>query len=425
MIADAGRIDQRGRKANGGRLCALLLSATSMAWVGEAHALWDGQVEPFVAYSVTHDDNVFRISGQSDPAIVLGAPSKGDTYNTTSAGLNFDLPVSRQRFTGGVSLAKNRYDQFSVLDFTERHARAIWLWQVGNALSGRLGTTSDRALASLANVQSGVQSGTPNPLETRKTFLEATYRLGARWRVKGEASQLEQSNEVPASQVNDITNEGAGLTVSYVTPADNQIGLSVQTQKGDLPNPQLVNAVLVDNSYRQRRAGVTADWTITGRSHLRASLGKVRRSFEQVPARDHEAGFYRAAYDWTPGGPFALSVTAQRDIAEPDEVNAGVNIGFVLVKGIALRPTYRATEKLDFSGSIETADWEYLGDAGVALGAVAPRSDRVRSTTLAMSYQPLRSVRLGLALRRETRTSTAALGDYKVEVLSLSARLAF
>lgn len=425
MDAHAVTIDERVRRASGARLCGILLSAVAFSWVGEAHALWDGQIEPFVAHSVTRDNNVFRLSAQSDPAIVLGAPSKSDTYNTTSAGVNFDLPASRQRFTGGLSLARNRYDQFTVLDFTERHARAVWHWQAGSAFSGLLGYTHDRALASLANVQSGVQSGTPNPLETRKAFLEATYRVGARWRLKGEASQLEQSNEAPARQVNDITNEGAGLGISYVTPADNQIGVSVQTQKGDLPNLQLINASLVDNSYRQRRVAVTTDWNISGRSQLRASAGKVRRSFEDVPARDHETGFYRAAFDWKPGDRFALSVAARRDFGAPDEINAGVNIGFVLVKGIALRPTYRVSEKLDFSGSYETADWEYLGDAGVALGTVAPRSDRVRTTTLAMSYQPVRAIRLGLALQRESRSSSAALGDYEVEVVSLSARLTF
>lgn len=425
MDAHAVAIDERGRSADCARLCAVLLSAAALAWVGEAHALWDGQLEPFAAHSVTRDDNVFRISAQSDPALVLGAPSKSDTYNTTSAGLNFDLPVSRQRFTGGLSVARNRYDQFTVLDFTERHARALWQWQAGSAFSGRLGYTDDRALASLAAVQSGVQSGTPNPLETRKAFLEAVYRIGARWRLKGEASRLEQSNEAPARQVNDITNDGAGLGINYVTPADNQIGIGVQTHNGDLPNLQLINARLVDNSYRQRRVAVTTDWNISGHSHLRASAGKVRRSFEDVPARDHESGFYRAAYEWKPGDRFALTVVARRDIGAPDEINAGVNIGFVLVKGIELRPTYRVSDKLDLSGSYEAADWEYLGDAGLALGTVAPRSDRVRSTALAMSYQPVRAVRLGLALRRETRSSTAALGDYEVEVVSLSAQLRF
>jgi hypothetical protein len=49
----------------------------------------------------------------------------------------------------------------------------------------------------------------------------------------------------------------------------------------------------------------------------------------------------------------------------------------------------------------------------------------VRATALAISYQPLRALRFGLGLRRETRSSTAALGDYKAGIVSLSARLAF
>jgi hypothetical protein len=56
---------------------------------------------------------------------------------------------------------------------------------------------------------------------------------------------------------------------------------------------------------------------------------------------------------------------------------------------------------------------------------VPPRTDRVRNVVLAFAYQPVRILRLVLALRRETRTSTAALGDYEVELASLSARLAF
>jgi exopolysaccharide biosynthesis operon protein EpsL len=425
MIAQASVGEERSGRASWRRMGMAILAAAALARVESAHALWGDRIEPFVAHTVTRDDNVFRISAQSDPASVLGTPSRADTYGTTSAGLNFDLPASRQRFTGGFSVARNRYDRFTVLDYTERHARAIWQWEAGERFSGRLGYSSDRALASLANVQGGVQSATPNPLETRKAFLDATVRLGARWRLRGEASRLEQDNEVPAQQLNDISNDGAGVALSYVTPAGNQIGFGVQTQDGELPNAELVNAGLVDNSYRQRRASVVAEWHISGRSQLRASAGRVKRSFVQLPARDHSTGFLRAAYDWNPGARFTLAATAQRDIAAPDEVNAGVNIGFVLVKGVALRPAYRMSDKLELSGSLEVADWEYLGSAGMALGIVPPRSDRVRATALAISYQPLRALRFGLGLRRETRSSTAALGDYKAGIVSLSARLAF
>ena len=406
-------------------LIVLILAAGAASWARDARALWDDKLEAFVAHSVTRDDNVFRISGDSDPLSVLGAPSKADTVNATSIGLNLDLPLSRQRILGGLSFSENRYDRFTVLDFTERHARATWQWRAGSDFSGQLGYTNDRALASLANVQGGVQLGTPNPLETRKTFADATYRVTPRWHLRGELSRLEQENELAERQTNDIRSDGAGLGLSYVTPAETRIGLELQRQDGELANAQLVNGTLVDNSYRQDRVAVVFDWPISGLSRLRASAGRVERSFVQLPERDYSTGTFHADYEWRPTDKLTLVAAAQKDIAAPDEVNAGVNIGFVLVKSLALRPSYRMTEKVDVSGRLEYGDWEYLGDPGMALGTVAPRSDRVRTAALAVSYRPIRAVRLELGLRRETRTSTAAFGDYEADIVSLGARLAF
>jgi len=422
----SGHSGARGGAALGPpALVLLILAAGAVSWAREARALWDDKLEAFVAHSVMRDDNVFRISGQSDPLTALGSPSKADTVNTTSVGLNLDLPLSRQRILGGLSFSENRYDRFTVLDFTERHGRAVWQWQAGSDFSGQLGYTNDRALASLANVQGGIQLSTPNPLETKKTFVDATYRVTPRWHLRGELSRIEQDNELAERQANDIRNEGAGLTLSYVTPAETRIGLELQRQDGDLPNAQPVNGSLVDNSYRQERVAVVFDWTPTGLSRLRASAGRVERSFVQLPLRDHSTGTFHADFEWRPTDKLTLVAAARKDIAAPDEINAGVNIGFVTVKGIALRPAYRMTEKVSVSGLLDWSDQEFLGDPGLALGTAAPRSDRVRTAALAVSYQPIRTVRLELALRRETRTSTAAFGDYEADIVSLGARLAF
>jgi exopolysaccharide biosynthesis operon protein EpsL len=407
------------------RLAMITLAAGPVAGTPPAHALGDGRLEPFVSHTQVKDDNVFRLSGDSDAASVLGTPSKGDTYRTNTAGLNFDLPAGRQRFLGGVWFNDNRYDQFTVLDFTERHGRATWQWQAGDDLSGRLGATADRALASLANIQGGVQLGTPNALDTRKAFLDAAYLLTPRWRLRAEGSRLEQANGVAERTVNDITSDGAGLELGHLSPAGNLVGLAVQTQDADLPNLQPVGASLVDNSYRQRRVKLVTDWTLSGHSRLSASAGKVSRRFVQLPERDFATGIFHATFEWKPTASFTLLATAQRDISAPDEINAGVNVGFVLAQGIALRPAYRLTEKLSVSGELGWSDWRYLGDPGMALGTVPPRSDKVRNAALLIAFQAMRILRLELGLRRETRTSTAALGDYEVELVSASARLAF
>lgn len=406
-------------------LRGLAMAAALVVWAGNAHALFDGRLEPFVSYALTRDDNVFRLSAQSDPVSVLGTPSTADTFTTTSAGLNFDVPTGRQRFVGGAWVNDNRYDQFTVLDYTEVHGRAAWHWQAGNDFNGRIGATTDRALASLANVQEGVQLGTPNALRTRKAFLDAAYLLTPRWRLRGELDRLEQKNEVVVLAVNDMTRDGVGFEVSRISRAGNQIGLALQAQDASLPNLQPVGAGLIDNSYRQARVRLVTDWTLSGRSHLIASAGRVRRSYTQLPERDYQTGIFHAAYEWKPTGKFTLLATAQRDIGAPDEINAGVNIGFVLDQGITLRPVYRLTEKLSVSGFLGQSEWEYLGDPGQALGTVPPRTDKVRQVALAFSFQPMRVLWLQLALRRETRTSTADRGDYEADVASLSARLAF
>ena len=406
-------------------LRGLAMAAALLAWAGNAHALFDGRLEPFVLYTVTRDDNVFRLSAQGDPVSVLGTASTADTFTTTSAGLNFDVPTGRQRFVGGAWVNDNRYDQFTVLDYTEVHGRAAWHWQAGNDFNGRIGATTDRALASLANVQEGVQLGTPNALRTRKAFLDAAYLLTPRWRLRGELDRLEQENEVVALAVNDMTRDGVGFEVSRISRAGNQIGLALQAQDASLPNLQPVGAGLIDNSYRQTRVKLVTDWTLSGRSHLIASAGRVRRSYTQLPERDYQTGIFHAAYEWKPTGKFTLLATAQRDIGAPDEINAGVNIGFVLDQGIALRPVYQLTEKTSVSGILAQSEWEYLGDPGQALGTVPPRTDKVRNVALALNFQPMRVLRLQVALRRETRTSTADLGDYEADVASLSARLAF
>ncbi len=407
-------------------LAILALATGAMLWAKNSHALFDGRLEPFLAYSVTHDDNVFRLSEKVDAATVLGTPSKSDTYSTTSAGLNLDVPFGRQRIQGSLSFNQNSYDQFTVLDFNERHARALWQWAAGDAFSGKVGYTSDRALASLTNIlQGGIQLSTPNPLETKIAFVDAAYLLTPRWQLRGDVRRLDQTNGAPALQVNDMTNDGVGVTVSYVTPAKTQIGLGIQAQDGSLPNLQNVNGTLVDNSYKQTRVNLVADWTISGASHLSASAGQVERSFADLPERDFTTGIFRAAYQWKPTGKFTLVATAQRDIAGADEVNAGVNIGFVLDKGFALRPAFQMTEKINVSGILAYGDWQYLGDPGQVLGTVPPRNDKVRTAALAIAYEPMRALRLEMGLRHEARTSTDEFGDYTVDIVSLRARLAF
>jgi len=390
------------------RFGAAIIAAGVLVPVTDAVALWDDRLELFAAQTLTWDDNVFRISSGLDPAAALGSSSKGDTYSTTSLGFNLDFPVSRQRFQGGVTWNKTRYDRFTVLNGDGHQGQGIWVWQVGNDISGQLGYTETFGLASLANIQSGVQSSTPNFLTTQRAFFNAAYLLTPRWRLRGEAGRLKQSNEVPERKVNDTSTDSVDLTVSYVTPVSNQIGLGVRVEDSR-------------NSYRQQNVAAVTDWTLTGSSHLSARVGSVRRTYTQLPQRDFEGGTFNAAYDWRPTGKLTLIAAAQKGISTSEQIN----IGFVLVKGVALRPALRLTDKVNIAGAFEYSNREYRSDPALALGVVPNRTDRVRSAAVTASYRPIRTVTLQMALLHETRSSTAAFGDYAANVVSVTARIGF
>ncbi len=398
-----------------------MIVAGVLAPVTDAAALWDGRLELFVSEAVTHDDNVFRLSSASDSAAVLGSSSKGDTSYVTSFGFNLDVPVSRQRLLAGLSLNDTRYRRFTVLNLDGHEGRAAWQWQVGDDLGGQLGYTESFALASLANIQSGVQSSTPNTIKITNAYLNAAYKLTPRWQLRGEASRARQSNSVAERQVNDISVDSSDLAFSYVTPAANQIGLNMRVADASFPSRQFIGGIPFDNAYRQKNIAVVADWTITAHSHLSARAGRVSRSYAQLPQRDFGGETYHAAYDWKPTGKLTLTAMAQRDISATEQVN----VGFVLAKRFGLYPTLKLTDKISWSGSLENSNREYAGDPGLVLGTVPPRSERLRSTGTTLSYRPTASVTLFLGLRRETRTATVDFGDYVAHVLSVSGRLAF
>jgi exopolysaccharide biosynthesis operon protein EpsL len=380
----------------------------------QAFALWDDKLTLFAEEKGTHDDNVFRISKDADPATVIGSSSKGDTYRTTSLGFNLDAPVSRQRFQAGYTWNDNRYNRFNDLDNQGHDARATWLWQLGNDLSGQLGYTEISAMASFAFTQ----SRTLDRLKTRQAFFNAAYLVTPRWRLQAGVRGLEQTNGDPLRQILDVKVRSTDFTVSYVTPANTSVGLSARTEDGRFPNQE---ASVDNNAYRQDSVGIVADWTPTGASHLSARADRVRRRYPQVPQQDFDGNTVRAQYDWKPTGKFSLAAVAQRDIYPYLDIGSS----FVLVKGATLRPTLSFTEKIEVSGAFEYNVRDFLGNPGLASGVSTGRTDRVRSGTATLSYRPARNVTLQISAQREARSSTAVLADYLANVAFASLRIGF
>ena len=382
-----------------------------------AQALWDDKLTLFVEEKVTRDDNVFRLSKNVDPVSAIGSTSAGDVYRTTSLGASLDAPVSRQRFQAGYTWSATHFNRFTDLDFDGHEAKALWLWQIGNDLSGQLGYTENLALAPFAYTQ----RTTPDPLKTKVAFLNEAYLVTPRWRFQAGVSQFEQTNGDPVLQPNDVSITSTDFGLSYVTPANTSIGFSERIEEGQFPNRQFVAGSPFDDSYRQFTRGIVADWTVSGVSHLAARASHLTRRYPNTPQSDFDGNTAVLEFDWKLTGKLSLTGIARRDISPFQDIQSS----FVLVKGAIVRPTLSVTRKVDLSAVLDYSTWYYLGDPGLVAGGTQGRVDQVRLAGATLSYKPLEKLSFQLTGQRESRSSNVPNADYLANVASLSVRLAF
>ena len=382
-----------------------------------AYALLGDRLTPFIEESVTYDANLFRISKDVDPATAFGTGSKSDTIRTTLTGIKLDAPINRQRVQASFVRSSNRFDRFKDLDYTGHDARAFWLWQVGSQLSGQLGYSDRLALASFADFP----GRTADYVKTRQAVYGAVYDVGPHWRVQLGASALRQSNSDPARQSNDVDIYDSDATLSYITRSGNSLGIATRVEKGRFPNMQTIGGTAVDNAYGQHSLDCVGDWGITALSHLSWRIGRVSRRFEQLPQRDFDGNTAHIRYDWKPTGKLEIAAIAQKDISAYEDFRAN----FVVVKGIALRPTFHLSGKFDVSGNLDYSSRDFLGDPGLVSSAAPKRSDRVRTVGLIMTYRPARNVTLQFGSRRESRSSNVVFIDYATRVSFVSLRIGF
>lgn len=400
--------------------CFAAAVVLAVASTGDVLALWDDKLLVNASERLTYDDNVYRLSRDAPVAV----PYRGDWYSTTSLGLALDVPVSRQRFQAAYNLNRERYRRIKDRDIDGYDGRAAWLWQLGNSWSGEAGAAQTKSLAGVGTVTSSgvivgdIGSTTPNPVIVRDSFVNATYLLGANWRVRGGLTDQAVTNGDPARKFQDVDIRILDVSAAYVSRAGNSLGIAARQEEGRYP--VLVPGTLVDNDFDQTGVGLVLDATLTGRSRIRARADVVNRRYRQFPVRDFSGNTGRVSYDWQAGGSLLLSATVFRELF----ANVDTNSSFVLADGAALRPAWKFSEKTDVLGNVDYSKRRYLGDPGVVPG-VTPRVDHVWAVGVSIAHRPTRTVRLVLSLQHEERTSTVLFGDYQSNVVFGSAQIAF
>ena len=385
--------------------------AALLAAPAAASAFWNDRLEIYASENITYDSNVFRLPNSIIPS---GFSGRSDRFHVHTVGIEADIPVSLQRFQATFAKFWTRYQRFDHLDFDGHNASARWLWVLTDPrIDGDVGYTETTGLASFATF-----GGTSRDvMTTRQGFASANWQITPRWIAHAGLLATERRHDDPARAVHDIEAKSVELRMSYVTPAENRIGLAVRAEDGNAPSDRVLSGIVFNNAYRHYGIGVVGRWTVTGHSRLDGRVDYVKREYEQFSDRDYSGPAWGITHTWTPTGKLTFVSTVRRDLSPLDDIQTA----FVTSTAVSVRPRWDLTPKFALVGNADYARWKYRAD--VLRGGDYHHD--IHAFGVGFAWTPFQRVVITGNAQREKRESSRGDADYTTNVYTLDARVGF
>ena len=365
---------------------------------------YEDTFKPYVRGLYGYDSNLFRLQNDQEANAVLGTTDMAESYHTLAAGMDANLRLSRQAIKAHAEFNQTRFSTYNMLDYDGHDAYLKWDWLVGSVAKGEVGIAETLSQASYANVKQPVS----NLIRTRRNFFQAAIKLDNPWQVKFGADRTSTSNNASIQRVQNATVDTVNAGVQYSSRKGSTIAVISQRSDGQYPNRQLVGLDPVDNGYRQWDNGVAVAWAPTGKTQLSGKLNYTQRNYADVPQRGFSGLTGLFSMDWTVTGKTTLRASLHRDIGALENNTAS----HTLNRGIAFGADWKPTAKLAFNTQLRYDDIVYAVDPDVALSTAPAREDRLTTVQAGMQYSVLRNTMLSLVLQRGVRDSSEALSSY-------------
>ncbi len=391
----------------------LLLTLAVIASPGLLRAAPEDTVQAYVITSLSHDDNLLRISKDVDPVTVSGQPSAADTIKQGTIGVKVDWKQNRQEVLLDASLSESRFSRFTLLNYQAANIQSRWNWQLGNSLSGDIGYNKNTTLGSFNEVQSLVKN-----LSTQQNeFFDGAWQLKPSVRLNGQIAHANYSVTTGSIYGNDYMSYTAA---AYFTPAaGNEIGIRGNRQVQAYPVLEVFSSTPVDNGFTQDQLLATINWLYSGHIRVNGQAGLVKRNHNQLSVRDFTGNTMRGTLTWLASGKSQIDLTTWNEIDSYDNLTTS----YTQSKGVSLGPTWNPTGKLGVSARVQHVKRAFLGDPLLKLYPsllIPVRQDIDNSVGISLSYQPVRTVNISASVQNEHRTSNQLYVDYADSTISVN-----
>ena len=403
----AGALTQPGTSL---RSLAVLVAAV---WGLPAAAAISDTVHPFVAVTVTHDDNLLRLA---DEVTGLNGP-RSDTITQVQGGVLFERPIGRQVLSGQAKLSKVTFGHYDQLNYDGKDLLAALEWHLGNHVQGHLGASYAQSLTPFTDFHSTER----NLRVQRREYFDAAWRFHPSWSVHSGVSRDKFDYELATQRFNERTEKSVDLGIDYLPSSESRVGLVLRRVKGDYPNRRVFGSTVIDEGYDQNEAKADIYWRFSGVTQMRFLGGWVERKHAFFTKRDSNGVNGRVMVNWAPLGKLRFTGTGWRELGsvESDLVNNSLN------QGASLAADWDVSAKVRANALIRREKRDFSALSGIDLPADA--GDTTRTASLGLSYMPKPTLQLGVNFIHDVRSGSLVLGtgSYSANSVSFNASAQF
>lgn len=372
---------------------------------------------PYLDYSYSYDDNLFRTPDEILPQSIIGNNKLSDKFQRRMGGLIVEKEIGRQLITANLGVSRTSFDQFSLLDYDGKDLSANWRWHVGNHIEGVLGTSYIQTLTPFTEFHEQQLN-----LRTQKRkFVDASWLFHPSWKVSSGFSYYTLAYDLISQRAADRDRNTIELGLDFIAPSGNVLGIQLRRVQEDFPNRQQADPRVVISSYKQNEIKAKVNWRLTGKTQVNFLGGWTDRQHEVSAARDFSGINTRVIVNWAPTGKLNVSVNSWREIGAVDELTAIYSLN----KGMSLTPTWDLSSKLRVGGQFKYEMRDSSGSLAAAQSSLQNRQDTFRNAAITLTYFPTMHLKLDVSIYRETLGSNMARRAYRSNGMMLSSRYEF
>lgn len=363
--------------------------------------------------TITHEDNLFRLSSGGTPPV---GGQKSDTIYGANVGVRFDKQYSLQRLQFDATASQYRFDKNSFLNFSGINYRGAWLWHVTPRFSGELSASRSETLVPYSDQRTLTPSRSTQINENRQFTIDG--ELAAAWHVVGGIGQSRSRNSQPFVAVGDYVTDGIEAGVKYVSTAQNSLTLVQRESRGDYEGRTLDAVNFYDTGFDQSETEARVQWRVSGHTALDGRLGRVKREHNNFGQRDFSGAVGKLDYLWTPTDKLQIKASAGRNLYSFQEAAHS----YYLADTFAIAPAWRLSDKTSLRMKLEHVERDFRG---AVVAGLPGRDDRTQSLQFGADWKVTRTILIQGNLSHERRSSNIAGLDYRANVVGVSGQLMF